>query len=163
MRHFRSVCRVSAWPPELLQRDVCMNHSQLHPRMLVQEAFGYRRHDAGIHDLRTSDRKFARRRISQEFDLPQSLTHLIEDVDTAFEQRPPVVGQFDTLRGAIKQLYLEHLLEVGNRLGDHRMGDRKPLSRLRHAAGFRYGHYNVEIAQPDAPADPVRPFHFRTP
>src|SRR3954453_17146504 len=99
-----------------LATKISMNHEQLHPRILLKEAFRYGRHDARIHDLRTSDREFSRCRIGQELDLLQPLTHLVENVDTAFEQRLPIIGQLDTLRGAVEQPHLERLLEIGNRL-----------------------------------------------
>jgi len=44
------------------------------------------------------------------------LPHLVEDVDTAFEQRFAIARQLDAPGAAIEQLHLERLLEIGNRL-----------------------------------------------
>ena len=94
-----------------------MGHAQLDAWVLLEQALRDGRHDAGIHDLGAANRQLARRWIPEEFDLLQSLPHLIEDVDAAFEQGRPVAGDFHPLRASIEQLHSKRMFEIGNSLG----------------------------------------------
>lgn len=74
-----------------------------------------------------------------------------------------MAGQLDAAPAAIEQPHAEGVLEIGNRLGDHRLRDRKISSRAPHCAGVCDRHENAEVAQFEARTDAVAPQHWSYP
>src|SRR6187455_1412051 len=74
-----------------------------------------------------------------------------------FEQRVRVDGGLDPPRTAIEEADAKCVFHVGDRFGHGGLRHRKLLGRLCHAAPLHDGEKDMEIAQPEAPADATFP------
>src|SRR6185437_381105 len=66
--------------------------------------------------------------------------------------------QLDATRRAVEQGSFDCVLKGGDRLRNGGLGHAKMKARLTHASMLRNGKQNMQIAQPDAFADPAIPF-----
>ena len=80
------------------------------------------------------------------FQSSDTLLQLVEDGDAGVAERLTVAGQLNAAPAAIEQPHAEGVLEIGNRLGDHRLRDREISSRAPHGAGVCDRHENAEVA-----------------
>ena len=87
------------------------------------------------------------------------LPKLIEDDEAAIEKRPPVDSQIDAVRRAIEQADAQGMLQVGNRLGHDRVGDRKLPCGLGHVSALHDREQNMQVAQLEPPPDSIIPLH----
>src|SRR5262249_21764305 len=94
-----------------------------------------------------------------QLDLLHAAPQLIEDRSAALDEGPAVVIELHALGGPVEQPDAERALEFGDRLRDDGMGNCKAVGSARHAARLRHGEKDMEVAQPDAPPDAVRPLY----
>ena len=106
-------------------------------------------------------RKFARRRVGQEFDCFDALSQLVEDDNAVLEQRFAIDCRLRAVAVAIKQTHAEHMFEIGDDFRNDRLGDGEMLGRPGHAALLHDGEQDMKVPQSDAATDAVRPFHVR--
>ena len=76
-----------------------------------------------------------------------------------FAQRSTVIGQFDATPAAIEQSYAKGVFEIGYRLGNYRLRNRKMGGGTAHSAGVRYCHEDMEVAQLEAGPNAIAPRH----
>src|SRR5262249_31867648 len=86
-------------------------------------------------------------RIGQEFDVPDALLQLVENRNTAFEERAAVDRRLDALGTAIEKPHAESMLEIGDHLGNGRLGNAEVLRRLGHAAALDDGGEHMQVPQ----------------
>ena len=125
----------------------------------LREVLRDRGQHAGHRDLRAADAQFPGIGSGQEFELAQALPHLVEDGHAAFEQRLAIGGELDSLGAAVEQPDAQGMLQVGDGLGDDRVRDCEMRGGLRHAAPFGHGEHDMQVPQPDAAPDAIRPIH----
>ena len=92
-----------------------------------------------------------------------TLLELIEHGDPAFEQCVAIDGRLDSVWSPVEKTQSDRMLNLCDRLGDGRLRNRKLRGRFAHAARFRNGQKNVQIAQPEAFSNAVRPVHVLIP
>src|SRR5262249_5186023 len=151
-----------------------MHDRKIHPAM-EQRAVGrccvrgqYLKGEAGISLRQTADHagdkslgdgdrgpdcQIASRWVSKEPNILDTLLELVEHDGSAPQKRTAKRCWLDTLGTAIEKPNAERVLEVGNRPRNGRLGSRKKLRSLAHAASFNDGHQNTEIVQTDPAFD----------
>ncbi len=98
-------------------------------------------------------------RIGQIFDGLHATLHFIEDGGSACQERAPIGRQLNALGGAIEQADAERMFQIGDRLRHDRLRHGEPVRRPCHAPELCGREEDMEIAQFNAPADPVSPLH----
>src|SRR5262245_11119346 len=91
--------------------------------------------------------------IGQELDLVHSLTQLIEYRQAPAHEHAAVEGWLDATRAAVQQPNPERVFEIGNCLGDGRLGHRETLCGLSHAPQLHDREQHVQVTHPDAATD----------
>jgi hypothetical protein len=109
------------------------------------------------------DSKLSGRWIGQELNLLHALPKVVEGGDAAVEQGTAVHRRLDSMRTAIEKTDADRMFQLPDRLRHYRLGDRKILRRLYHAARLHHGHQYMQVSQLEAAADPVRPLHGSAP
>src|SRR5215469_18391456 len=91
------------------------------------------------------------------FDFPHPLPEFIERRRSAFEQRVPVHGWFDTAWAAVEQSHADGCLEIADGFRHGGLCHAQERAGLRHAARLHYSEEDMQIAQPKSPADTAVP------
>lgn len=115
------------------------------------------RQQGGGQGLVAADPDLACGGIGQEVELLNSLAELVEYVGAPAKKRLAIKGGRDALWTAIQQAQADGMFEIGECLGDGRLGDRQALGGLCHAAFLGSGEQHVKIAQAQPAADPRGP------
>ena len=89
------------------------------------------------HWLGSADPQFASSRVGKKFDLIHALSNVVKYGLRPFEQRAPVEGGFDALRGAVEQANAERVLHFGHGFRHCRLRDRKLPCGFCHTAVLR--------------------------
>ena len=78
-------------------------------------------------------------RLRQEFDFLDTLAQFIEGGDAALEERASIrCGALTTVPGSIEEANAQRMLELGDRLGYHRLRDREVPRRPCHASPLHH-------------------------
>ena len=97
--------------------------------------------------LAASDAQFASGRITQELDVLDALSQLIEDGKAALDDCMAIVRRPDAAWATIEEADAESVFEVGDRSRNSGLRRGKPFRRLVHAAGVHHGHEDTHIMQ----------------
>ena len=76
------------------------------------------------------------------------------------EEGTAVDGWLDAAPAAIQKAHPERLLEAGDGRRHDRLRDGEMVCRLRHAAPLHHREQDMQVAQFEAPADPIGPLHI---
>jgi hypothetical protein len=74
------------------------------------------------------------------------LPELIEHGDAALEQCPAIDRGLNSMCSAVEQAQTHGVLDLSNRLGHRGLRNGEIGGRFSHAAGFRDGKQNVQVA-----------------
>src|SRR5262245_9862281 len=96
-------------------------------------------------------------------DLVHALLHIVKDRHCRLEQRPTILGRFDTVSEPVEKADPERSLKLGNRVRYSRLGDREAGGGLRHAAALRHRQKGVEIAELEPATNAGVPCHEQGP
>src|SRR5215217_645853 len=96
-------------------------------------------------------------------DLSNALLQFVEHAQASPQQRAAVKSGLDTLGGAVEQANAEHMLEIGDGLGNHRPRDRETIRRLRHIPSLDDGQENMQVARLEPAANSILPLHRSLP
>jgi hypothetical protein len=91
--------------------------------------------------------QFSGRRIDQEFELLHALSEFIENGDAAVEYRATIDRRLDPSRATVEEAQSNRVLDIRYRLGNGGLRNGKIGGRLSHAAGFRGGEQDMQVAQ----------------
>jgi hypothetical protein len=107
--------------------------------------------------FRASDPHFPNRGVCQELDVLDPLSQFIERNPPALYQRVGIERGHDTARRAIQQPNRQRMFQGSDGLRNGLLRQPEFDASLRHAAVLHHGKQDVQIAQPDAPADTAFP------
>src|SRR5579862_2123788 len=114
-------------------------------------------HKSGSQHRVTSDAHVASRRIGEKFDILHAFSQLVKNGESPLEQRGAIDRWLGTMAIALKYAHAKHLLKVRDRLRYDGLGNGQMLRRLRHALALHDGEKDVEVAQPNAATNAIRP------
>jgi hypothetical protein len=142
---------------ECPHKGVYRQDAQLDLGVAQGKALDHRRQDPGRHRFRASDPDFAKFRIGQALDILDARAQFVERDLAAPHQRGAIDRELDAARSAIEHGRVERVLERGDRLGDRGLRHAEARAGLGHAAVLHDRKQDVQVPQPDAPADPAVP------
>ena len=97
--------------------------------------------------LAASNPKFTRRRITQEFDVFDALSELIEHRKSTLEDDLTILRWLDSTWSTLKQADTESAFEVGDRSRNGGLRGSKALRRFVHAARLHHRHEDAHIVE----------------
>src|SRR5262245_37375548 len=106
---------------------------QDHTWIFFNEPFKYVRDDGESDRERACNPDFARCRISQMLDVPDTLFQFVEYCCASFEQRIAVHSWLDSLRRSIQKSHAKRMLKISDDPRDRRLGNSELYSRFSHA------------------------------
>src|SRR5262245_35282667 len=109
------------------------------------------------HGRHAPDPHLAGGRIGQELDFSDPLLQLIEHRGPAFDQRVSVDRWPDALRASIEKPSPERPFKIADRFRYRGLFHAQLRGRLGHTACLHYGKKYMQVAQPQASADPAFP------
>ena len=118
-------------------------------------------HQAGGEKLGAGDAHLAGRQPGQPFDILDALAQFVEHDMAALEQRGGIDRRRNAARAAVEQTDAERAFQTGDRFRHHRLRRIEMGGGLRHAAPAHDDRQDMQVAQPEPPADSALPVAAR--
>jgi hypothetical protein len=116
------------------------------PRVLPREPVDNNGYEACGQAFAATNPQFSGPRVGEKFERFDALPELIEHGDAALEQCPAIDRGLNSMCSAVEQAQTHGVLDLSNRLGNRRLRNGEIGGRFSHAAGFRDGKQNVQVA-----------------
>src|SRR5262245_35061887 len=128
-----------------------------HAWIFFNEPFKYVRDDGESDCQWACNPDFTRCWISQVLDIFDALFQFVEYRNASFEQRIAIHRWLDSLRRSVQKPHAERVLKICDDFRNGRLGNSELYGRLGHAAVLNDRVEDVQVAQPETPADLALP------